>query len=67
MTIIYNNQSLQLPDKDITVADLANMKDVPKQGAAIAVNDKLIKRDLWNSTKLNSMDQITVIVSAYGG
>lgn len=67
MTILYNQEPLDLPNDYMTIDDLAKWKEVPSQGSAIAVNDKLIKRDLWSVTKLNPMDRVTVITAAYGG
>lgn len=67
MTILYNDQPLTLPDKNITLEDLANLKDVPKQGTAIALNDKLITKAKWSVTTLKDFDRITVISAAFGG
>ena len=67
MTIIFNGSPLSVPKEIVTLSDLAKFKNVPSQGAAVAVNDKLVKRDLWEVTKLNELDNITVITAAYGG
>lgn len=67
MTIIFNDQPTKLPNDYMTLADLAKWKNVPEQGSAIAVNDKLVKKDLWSVTPLKEMDQITVITAAFGG
>lgn len=67
MTILFNNEPIKLPNDQMTLFDLAKWKNIPQQGAAIAVNDRLIKRALWNVTDLNEFDRITVITAAYGG
>ena len=67
MSIIYNNVLTPLPEKSMTIADLALWKKIPQQGTAIAVNDKLIKRDKWQVVFLNEGDRVTVITAAYGG
>lgn len=67
MNIFYNNIPEKLPSNNMTLADLANFKKLPAQGTAIAINDKLVKRDLWKVTPLHDMDRVTVITAAYGG
>ena len=67
MTILYNDQIFELPNLNMNLAEFAELKNVPHQGAAIAVNDKLIPRDKWKVTMLNPMDRVTVITAAYGG
>lgn len=67
MTILYNDNPTTLPASIMTVADLAKWKDIPEQGTAIAINNKLIKKDLWSVNSLKEMDQVTVITAAFGG
>ena len=67
MTIFYNDQNIQLPSENMTLTDLAEWKQIPQQGSAIALNDKLIKRDQWSVTYLKDLDIVTVITAAYGG
>ena len=67
MTIFYNDQNIQLPSENMTLTDLAEWKQIPQQGSAIALNDKLIKRDQWSVTYLKDLDRVTVITAAYGG
>lgn len=67
MIIFYNDQTTELPKKNMTIEELATWKDVPAQGAAIAVNDKLIKKSMWSVTQLQPMDKVTVITAAFGG
>lgn len=67
MTIFYNNIPTELPSSGMTLEELAKWKGIPEQGAAIAINDKLVKRENWSVTKLSPHDQVTVITAAYGG
>ena len=67
MTILLNDNPVVLPNDYMTVADLVKWKEIPSQGTAIAVNNKLIKQEKWSITKLNDQDQITVISAAFGG
>jgi thiamine biosynthesis protein ThiS len=54
-------------DKGTTVADVAEQNDAAKTGTAIAVNDKLVRRQQWQATQLNEGDTIVIIKAAYGG
>lgn len=67
MTIIFNDQNLQTPNDYMTLEDLAKWKNIPQQGSAIAVNDRLIRKDKWGVTQLKDMDRVTVITAAFGG
>ena len=67
MTILYNDQPIQLPEDNMTIADLAKWKHLPEQGTAIALNDKLVTKAKWSVTQLNELDRITVITAAFGG
>ena len=67
MTIIFNNENIQLPNEYMTLEDLAKWKNIPSQGSAIALNDKLVKHDNWSVTVLKDLDRVTVITAAFGG
>lgn len=67
MTIFYNNEPLKLPSDNFTLEELAELKQIPQQGVAIALNDRLIKREKWSVTNLKDMDNVTVITAAFGG
>lgn len=67
MTILLNDNTEVLPDNVVTVSDLVKWKNIPAQGTAIAVNDKLIRQQQWDQVKLSDGEQITVISAAYGG
>lgn len=67
MTVLLNNQPVLLPYDNMTVEEFANWKSIPFAGTAIAINDKLVKKDQWSVLFLKDMDQITVITAAFGG
>lgn len=67
MTILLNNNPLELPNDFMTLEDLVKWKNIPTQGTAIALNEKLIKQQQWSVIKLNNLDQVTVISAAFGG
>lgn len=67
MDIFFNNVLTKLPNETMTVKELAVWKNIPLQGSAIAINDKLIKHDKWAVTGLSDHDRVTVITAAFGG
>lgn len=67
MKVFLNDNIVDLPDEYMTIADLIKWKNIPSQGTAIALNNKLIKQDKWSVTDLHVNDHITVISAAFGG
>ena len=67
MKIFLNDTPVTLPDDLTTIADLMKWKNISSQGTAVALNDKLIRQELWSVISLNDLDRITVISAAYGG
>ncbi|MCM1153225.1 MAG: sulfur carrier protein ThiS [Muribaculum sp.] len=67
MKVYINNETLQLPAQILTVENLMKWKQIPEQGTAIAVNDKLVMKRNWSATLLHEDDRITVITAAFGG
>lgn len=65
--IFLNNEMVSLPNDYMTVAELLKWRDIPSQGAAVAINDKLIKKHEWNVTQLEPLCHVTVISAAFGG
>lgn len=66
MKIKVNNQGIDIADK-MTVAELAALRGLPDRGVAVAVNDRIVRRDGWSTCVLNDGDDVTVITAAYGG
>lgn len=67
MNIILNNVPTPVPAEVMTVADLANWKGIKPQGTAIAINDKIVRKENWCNTCLKDFDRVTVISAAFGG
>ncbi|MCH5233210.1 MAG: sulfur carrier protein ThiS [Muribaculaceae bacterium] len=67
MTLTINNQPVIIPDEITTIKDLVVLKNINPQGTAIALNDKLVRQDLWGITSLKDLDQVTIISAAFGG
>lgn len=66
MKISLNGYIIDLPE-NMTVEDLIKWKEIPSQGTAVALNNKLIKQNNWSITELKEKDQVTIISAAYGG
>lgn len=66
MKIKVNNQDIDVTD-GMTVAELADMQDLPDRGVAVAINDRIVRRGDWSNHVLNDGDDVTVITAAYGG
>lgn len=67
MKIYFNDELITLPSEYMTVENLAEWKNIPQEGSAIAVNNKLIRKQNWSTVKLSDNDIVTVISAAFGG
>lgn len=66
MNIRVNNQEKTLEDST-SVLQLATELQLPVQGVAIAVNNRMIPRIEWENTHLNENDNVVIIKAACGG
>lgn len=66
MKISVNNKETEIANGG-TLADLAAQLELPAQGVAIAVNNKMVPRAQWNDTILNENDSLVIIKAACGG
>lgn len=67
MTIIVNNNQVDLPSDVESIKDFVNWKKIPNQATAIALNGKLIKVENWGLTRFSNLDNLLVISAAFGG
>lgn len=67
MTIFLNNEPIELPHGNMTVADLLQWKNISPQGTAVAVNEKLLLNKNWQTKQLEDLMRLTVISAAFGG
>lgn len=67
MKIYFNDELITLPSEYMTVENLAEWKNIPQEGSAIAVNNKLIRKQNWSTVNLSDNDMVTVISAAFGG
>lgn len=66
MKIQVNNKLLECAD-NATLLDVAALLQLPDKGVAVAVNNRMIPRTVWNDTLLNEGDSLVVIKAACGG
>ncbi len=70
MTVIVNEKKITLDERDgaaVTVATLLDEMNVPEKGTAVAVNNRMVRRDDWTGHKLADGDKVLLIKAAYGG
>lgn len=64
---------IKVNDKPVEVSDGTNVElllqqlGVAPRGTAVAINDKIAKRDNWVSTQIEPGDNVLIISAAYGG
>ena len=66
MKIFINHSPLEI-DGNPTVADLLVHQNLSGTGIAVAIDNKVVPRLLWNETYLSDGDRITVITAVCGG
>ncbi|MBN2165283.1 MAG: sulfur carrier protein ThiS [Marinilabiliaceae bacterium] len=65
MHIVVNNQTQKVSSSNLS--QLLTELNLPVQGIAIAVNNKIVSRDCWDSTFIREHDHITIIKATRGG
>ena len=66
MKIIVNNKEVDLIQRN-TIADLARQLELPLQGVAIALHNRMIPRAQWEEQVLQPGDSLVIIKAACGG
>ena len=67
MRITINNQPFDLSNDYATVAELIQIRGVKSGGTAVELNNKIVKHDDWEITRLQEGDCVTIISAAFGG
>lgn len=67
MKLFINDHIEEFKKDKLTIKELTELKNIPENGTAVAVNDRLIKRDDWTTTILTDNDSVTLISAAFGG
>lgn len=66
MKITLNQREVEL-ESGATLTTLLTIHDIKAEGIALAVNNRIIKRDEWQSRILSEGDKVTMIQATYGG
>ncbi len=66
MKVQVNNKEVEITDAS-TIIRLTEQLELPLQGIAIAVNNKMIPRIEWNGFVLHESDNLVIIKAACGG
>ncbi len=66
MKVKVNSKETEVAE-DSKLADLAIQLELPTQGIAIGLNNKLIPRTDWNAQELHENDSLIIIKAACGG
>lgn len=66
MKIQVNNKEVEI-SQESTLVQLTEQLQLPAQGVAIAVNNKMIPRAEWEQFVLHENDRLVIIKAACGG
>ena len=67
MEVIFNQQTIQLPDA-ITLAEALALFGIQQPaGIAVAVNDDVIPKSEWSGCILSPSDEVFIIRATQGG
>lgn len=66
MKILVNNKETELIQGN-TLADVARQLELPAQGVAIALNNRMIPRAQWAEQAVKDGDSLVIIKAACGG
>jgi len=67
MNITLNNRPDSIDKDQITVSELLKIKNFTFKMLVIKVNGKLVKKNAYNSFKINNGDDVTVLHLVSGG
>jgi thiamine biosynthesis protein ThiS len=56
----------QIPEAS-SLQELIESRNLPGNNIIIAVNDNIVRRELWKTTKLNTNDNIEIVRIVSGG
>ena len=66
ITITLNNEKKQLND-NLTIAQLLELEGVTAVNIAVAVNNAVVAKTDYESSKLSDGDSVLIIKACYGG
>lgn len=66
MTIFVNDKVQEMPESS-TLAQLAEVLQLPASGVALALNNQVVPRSQWAETALTNQAKIILIKAVCGG
>lgn len=66
MKLFLNRQEIEV-EAPVTLADLLRRQQLPAQGIAVAIDNKVVPKADWEQTLLQDQCSITVIRAVCGG
>ena len=66
MQVKINGAVDEIPDNS-SIRDVLTARKIPGDTVIIALNDEIIKKEKWESWKLNSLDRLDIIRIMGGG
>ncbi len=66
MKVKVNNKDLELNGQN-SLLQIAQTLELPDKGVAVAVNNRIVRREDWVTYTVQENDQIIVIKAACGG
>ena len=67
MITIHLNEQLLNIDKNTNISQLLLQKNYPQTGIAVAINQQIISKTLWEEQQLRDGDNILIIQATQGG
>lgn len=68
MKLTLNNKAVEIDGElQPVLSDVLAAQGVPARGIAVAINNRVVRRDDWSVTRLSDGDSITVITAICGG
>lgn len=66
ITVEVNEKRMEVTP-DCSLTELLKVLEQSERGTAIAVNERIISRPLWENTTLKEGDKVIIIKAAFGG
>lgn len=66
ITVKINHQTKSIEASNCLETVLDNLK-ISKQGIAVAINNQIITKTIWDNTFLKENDNVTIIQATQGG
>jgi thiamine biosynthesis protein ThiS len=66
MLVKINGDESEIPD-DFSIRDLISARDLPPDAVFVALNNVIVRRQLWESTRLKPRDNLEIIIPLPSG